>query len=78
MSLALSIGWPARTSERRSFLVLFLDISKEKLDKYKKFLEKEEINYIYCPFPDGQNVKGEGHPNKIAHLKVSECLSKNF
>ena len=61
-----------------SFLVLFLDISKEKLDKYKKFLEKEEINYIYCPFPDGQNVKGEGHPNKIAHLKVSECLSKNF
>ena len=61
-----------------SFLILFLDISKKKLDMYKEFLEREEINYIYCPFPDGHSIKGEGHPNKIAHQDVAECLSKNF
>lgn len=61
-----------------SFLILFLENSKKKLDTYKDFLEKEEINYIYCPFPDGQSIKGEGHPNKIAHQNVANCLSNNF
>lgn len=61
-----------------SFIVLFLDISEEKLKKYKKFLENKKINYIYCPFPEGHSVKNEGHPNKIAHQNVANCISKNF
>ena len=60
------------------FTVLLLDISKENLDKYNEFFIKKNINFIHCPFPINQIIKGEGHPNEIAHMDVASCLDKNL
>ena len=59
------------------FILLFLNkMPEEKFIKYEKFFKKEEIEYINCYFPEGEKyrVEGEGHPNRIGHKLVSDCL----
>ena len=37
---------------------------------------QESIEHINCYFPEGENyrVEGEGHPNRIGHKFVSDCI----
>ena len=60
------------------FSVLMLDSSEESLTKYSIFFKKEKINFIHCPFPPNEIVKGEGHPNSAGHKEVANCLNENF
>jgi len=60
------------------FSVLILDSKEDKFNKYKKFFNSKNINYINCPFPANEIIKGEGHPNQIAHKKVAECLNEKL
>ena len=60
------------------FSVLMLDSSKENLLKYAIFFKEKKINFINCPFPSDEFIKGEGHPNGIGHKIVANCLNENF
>lgn len=60
------------------FSVLMLDSSEESLSKYSIFFKEEKINFIHCPFPPNEIVKGEGHPNSAGHKEVANCLNENF
>ena len=60
------------------FSVLMLDSSEESLSKYSIFFKEEKINFIHCPFPSNEIVKGEGHPNSAGHKEVANCLNENF
>ena len=60
------------------FSVLLLDIKQESLVKYVEFFNTKNINFINCQFPGDQNIKGEGHPNAIAHKVVAKCLNEKF
>ena len=42
--------------------------------------KNENIVYIECQFPLGKKyiVTGEGHPNKMAHKSISECVHKKL
>ena len=61
------------------FLILE-NLSKEKIDKYKKFLIKNNIALVNCPMPQGGKyvVKGEGHPSALGHKVISECIYKEI
>ena len=61
------------------FLILE-NLTKEKFDKYKKFLIKNNISLINCPVPHGDEyvVRGEGHPSALAHKITSECIYKEI
>ena len=60
------------------FSVLILDSKEENLIKYRKFFRENKINFIYCPFPPNESVKGEGHPNEIGHMNVASCLNEKI
>ena len=60
------------------FTVLLLDINKNNLAKYKEFFKNQKIDFIYCPFPLNETIKGEGHPNEVAHKSVAKCLDENL
>ena len=61
------------------FLILE-NLPKEKIDKYKDFLIKNNITLINCPMPQGKDyvVKNEGHPNPLGHKITSECIYKEI
>ena len=61
------------------FLILE-NLPKEKIDKYEKFLKKNNIALINCPMPQGEEyvVKGEGHPSALGHKIASECIYKEI
>ena len=61
------------------FLILE-NLPKEKIDKYKKFLIKNNIALINCPMPQGEKyvVKGEGHPSALGHKITSVCIYKEI
>ena len=59
------------------FVLLVLEkFSDSKFVDYKIFLKKNNITYIECPMPQGQEfvVQGDGHPNDLSHQNVSECI----
>ena len=60
--------------------LLLEELPKEKIDKYKKFLIKNNIALINCPMPQGDQyvVKGEGHPSALGHKITSECIYKEI
>jgi len=60
--------------------LLLEELHKEKIDKYKKFLIKNNIALINCPMPQGDEyvVKGEGHPSALGHKITSECIYKEI
>lgn len=60
------------------FSVLMLDSNEESLSKYSIFFKEEKINFMHCPFPSNEVVKGEGHPNNVGHKIVADCLNENF
>ena len=63
------------------FKFLILEkLPKEKIDKYKDFLIKNNITLINCPMPQGKDhvVKGEGHPSALGHKITSECIYKEI
>lgn len=61
-----------------NFTVLLLDINTENLKKYSNFFNMQNINYIYCPFPEDESVKNEGHPNFVGHTNVANCLNNKI
>ena len=67
-----------RNSEFR--FLLLEELPKEKIDKYKKFLIKNNIALINCPMRQGDEyvVKGEGHPSALGHKITSECIYKEI
>ena len=60
------------------FTVLILDSKEEILVKYLKFFNDQNINYINCPFPPNEFVKGEGHPNHNGHKIVANCINEKL
>ena len=61
------------------FILLFLNADEmptEQFNIYNHFLNENNIKFIKCQFPKGENfsVKGEGHPNKDGHQSISECV----
>ncbi len=63
------------------FKFLILENLKDNdLNKYSKFLSKNNISMINCPMPTGEkyNVRGEGHPNYLSHKLTAECIFKKI
>jgi len=59
------------------FKLLILENPTEaNLEKYLKFLNKNNISMISCPMPRGVNysVEGEGHPNYLSNKKTADCI----
>lgn len=59
------------------FVLLKLESFHNALSKdYDLFLNNNNISFIECPMPKGQKfvVFGDGHPNKLSHKKISECI----
>ena len=68
-----------KTAEKNkaSFILLVLnEIPEEKLIKYKELFRENSVQYINCYFQEGDKyrVKGEGHPNALNHISVSDCI----
>jgi len=61
------------------FLILE-NLPKEKFDKYKDFLIKNNIALIYCPMPKDPKyvVLGDGHPNELSHNEIGECINQKL
>lgn len=66
----------AEENDSKFILLVLNKIPEEKFIKYKKFFKEESIEHINCYFPEGENyrVEGEGHPNRIGHKFVSDCI----
>ncbi len=61
------------------FILLFLNANEvpiKQFNIYNQFLRENNIKFIKCQFPKGENfsVKGEGHPNKNGHRSISDCV----
>jgi hypothetical protein len=59
------------------FVLLMLEEFHDAESKdYDFFLKKNNISFIKCPIGKEQkfNVPGEGHPNKLSHQNISECI----
>ena len=80
--IILNMNEIAKTNKAK-FMFLFLnadELPEKQFTAYKEFLENENIVYIECQFPLGKKyiVTGEGHPNKMAHKSISECVHKKL
>ena len=66
----------AEENDSKFILLILNKIPEEKFVKYKKFFEEKSIEHINCYFPEGKEyrVEGEGHPNRIGHKFVSDCI----
>jgi len=63
------------------FLLLILeDFHDNRSNEYYSFLKNKNILYIKCLMPQGQEyvVPGDGHPNRLSHNKIGECINQKL
>ena len=59
------------------FILLVLNkMPKKKSIKYNKFFKEKSVKNINCYFKEEgkYRVTGEGHPNELAHMAISDCI----
>jgi len=63
------------------FVLLILDeFYDNRSNEYYSFLKNKNIPYIKCLIPKGQKygVPGDGHPNKLSHSEIGECINQKI
>ena len=61
-------------------IVMFRKFGDEREKTYEHFFNQKNISNIKCYFPQGGKyiVPGDGHPNKLSHKIMSDCIFKEL